>query len=454
MVTSLSKSWLPSLVATVFTAAYTLFALGRHATLRTYGFDLGIFVQAVRSYAEGRLPVSDIRDPGLILLGDHFSPIIALIAPVFRLFPTAETLLVVQASLFGLSVFTVARVATRLLSPVAGVVIGTSYGLSWGLQTALAFDFHEIAFAVPLIALALDAYLSGRYRRAVAWAAPLVLVKEDLGLTVAVLGLLIAARRGHRGLGLGTAVSGLAAALLTVFVLIPQFSADGAYRYLGPGGLTPTMAGHRGELFDPRKLELLGLLLAPTLFLALRSPLVLLALPTLAWRLAGTNEAYWLPDFHYDAVLMPILFLALVDAAVRLRPAVPRWRSLSTAAAAVLLTAALVLAARFPLRELLTPGFGAQTEETAAAHRLLALIPDGVSVGTENNLMPQLVARTRVCPIEPEHRPEWTLAEVSRQGELAADIAVARSVRYDGKYLLIQHRRDQSELARTPQNPA
>ncbi|MGW0523223.1 DUF2079 domain-containing protein [Crossiella sp. NPDC003009] len=428
----------------MFTTAYTLFALGRHATLRTYGFDLGIFVQAVRSYAEGRLPVSDIRDPGLILLGDHFSPIIALVAPVFRLFPTAETLLVVQAALFGLSVFTVARVATRLLSPVAGVVIGTSYGLSWGLQTALAFDFHEIAFAVPLIALALDAYLSGRYRRAVAWAAPLVLVKEDLGLTVAVLGLLIATRPGHRGLGLVTAAAGLAAAVLTVFVLIPQFSVDGAYRYLGTGGLAPTMEVHRGEVFDPRKLELLGLLLAPTLFLALRSPLVLLALPTLAWRLAGTNEAYWLPDFHYDAVLMPILFLALVDAVVRLRPAVHRWRqrrSLTTAAAALLLTTALVLAARFPLRELLTPGFGTQTEETAAAHRLLELIPDGVSVGTENNLMPQLAGRTLVCPIEPDHRPEWTLAEVGRQGELAADIANARSVRYDGKFMLIQHRR-------------
>ncbi|WHT16209.1 DUF2079 domain-containing protein [Crossiella sp. CA-258035] len=427
----------------MFTTAYTLFALGRHAMLRTYGFDLGIFMQAVRSYAEGRLPVSDIRDPGLILFGDHFSPIIALVAPLFRLFPTAETLLVVQAALFGLSVFTVTRVAERLLSPVAGVVIGTSYGLSWGLQTALAFDFHEIAFAVPLIALALAAYLSGRYRGAVAWAAPLVLVKEDLGLTVAVLGLLIATRPGHRGLGLVTAVAGLAAALLTVFVLIPQFSVDGAYRYLGAGGLAPTMEVHRGELFDPRKLELVGLLLAPTLFLALRSPLVLLALPTLAWRLVGRNESYWLPDFHYDAVLMPILFLALLDAVVRLRPAVHRWpqrRWLSTAASAVLLATALVLASRFPLRELLTPGFGAQTAETAAAHRLLDLIPDGVSVATENNLMPQLAGRTRVCPIEPEHRPEWTLAEVGRQDELAADIANARSVRYDGRFMLIQHR--------------
>ncbi|MGO1051294.1 DUF2079 domain-containing protein [Crossiella sp. CA198] len=443
------RTWLAVLLATVFTTAYTLFALGRHAALRTNGFDLGIFEQAVRGYASGELPVSTIRDPHLILFGDHFSPVIALIAPLYRLFPAAETLLVAQAVLFGVSIIPVTRVATLLLGPVAGLVIGGCYGLSWGLQAALAFDFHEIAFAVPLLAFALEAFLSGRYGRAVALAAPLVLVKEDLGLTVAVLGLLIATRTGHRRLGLVTVAGGLVAALLTVFVVIPQFSVDGGYRYLGVGGLLPTGEIFRGEYFDPRKLELVALLCAPTLFLCLRSPLVLLALPTLAWRLAGTNLLYWVPGFHYDAILMPILFFALIDAAVRLRPVASRWcrrldlpRRLPAAALALaLLGTAGVITAHFPLRELLTPGFGAQTSEAAAAGRLMDRIPDGASVATENRLAPHLTNRTLVYPIGTADSPEWTLAEVSRRAELSVAIAMADSVRQDGEFLLIQHHR-------------
>ncbi len=47
--------------------------------------------------------------------------------------------------------------------------------------------------------------------------------------------------------------------------------------------------------------------------LALRSPVVLLVLPTLAWRFAGSVPFYWGHEYHYSAILMPILFFALVD---------------------------------------------------------------------------------------------------------------------------------------------
>ena len=50
------------------------------------------------------------------------------------------------------------------------------------------FDFHEIAFAVPLLAFSLSALVRGRIRAAVAWALPLVFVKEDQGFTVAAIG--------------------------------------------------------------------------------------------------------------------------------------------------------------------------------------------------------------------------------------------------------------------------
>ena len=63
---------------------------------------------------------------------------------------------------------------------------------------------------------------------------------------------------------------------------------------------------------------LLWVLLPTTGLLALRSPLLLAALPTLGWRFVSHDEHYWGTDWHYSAVLMPVVFLALVDALDRI----------------------------------------------------------------------------------------------------------------------------------------
>jgi len=403
-----ARAWPSAILAAAFAVAYTWFALLRHWSYRSGGFDLGIFDQAVADYAHGRLPVSTIRDPQLILLGDHFHPILIVLAPVYRLFPTAETLLVAQALLFAVSVFPVARFACTTLGTKTGLIIGACYGLSWGLLNAIAFDFHEVAFAVPLLAFALTELLHGRPGRAVAIAVPLVLVKEDLGLTLAVLGVLIALRPGNRRLGLFTAAGGTAASVLSVFVVIPAFSAYGNYRYLGKGGLRPPEAALAGDFLSPGKLHLVLLLLLPTLFLALRSPLTLLLVPTLAWRLGSTYILYWIPTFHYDAVLMPILFCALVHGLTLLRPHWPGRRrrlvlpTITAALAATCLTLFLQSSA--------ADGPGHRSEFTAAADRLIARIPDGATVSTTDTIAPHLSSRTDVYLLKANRATEWTLA--------------------------------------------
>ena len=207
----------------------------------------------------------DIRGTGFNLLGDHFQPIVGLIAPVFLIFPSAVTLLMVQALLTAVSVVPVSRAAAARLGTGAGRMIGAAYGLSWGLQQMIDFDFHEIAFAVPLLACSLSALLRGKVRAAALWALPLVFVKEDQGFTVAALGVVIvvmsltrarqASRarggldRGALGWGALLIVWGLAWSLLAIAVIIPHFNPLHQYPYwtdggvLSPGGVTSLAAG-------------------------------------------------------------------------------------------------------------------------------------------------------------------------------------------------------------------
>jgi uncharacterized membrane protein len=389
----------PWLLAVVLFVGYAVVSVGRYRHLGQRSWDLGIFEQVVRSYAHLRTPVADLKGPGFNILGDHFSPVTALLAPFYRVFPSPVTLLVAQAALFALSAVPVTRAAARLLGRRRGLAIGVAYGLSWGLQRAADFDFHEICFAVPLIAFALEALLAQRWRAALCWALPLVLVKEDLGVTVTAIALVVAHRarpsspRAVR-YALGVAAFGLVATVVTLTLVIPAFNSAGGYDYWNK------VSGTGGGPFDglDTKLRTLGWLLIPTSgLLAVRSPILLVALPTVGWRFASAYDQYWGTDWHYSAVLMPVVTLALVDALDGARRSPRPWlRSYVRHLPAAVVAASLALTTSLPLSALTEGDIYRKPAYVSAIERLLAEVPDGASV--EANIAPisRLTSRCRV----------------------------------------------------------
>lgn len=405
------------LIAGAVFAACSAISLVRYLKRAPTSWDLGIFTEYIKQLAHLRAPIVDIRGAGVNLLGDHFHPIVVLIAPFFRLFPTPATLLVVQALLAAVSVLPVYRAGTELLGIGAGRAIAAAYGFSWGLQQLANFDFHEIAFAVPLLAFSLSAVVRGRMRAAVLWALPLVLVKEDQGFTVAAIGLILVFAYRRRGLGLFLAGWGLAWSLLAILVFIPHFNAAHLYAYWSQAGAGNPMNGHfslgglRGNLTNgaSTKLPTLALILLPTAFIAVRSPLVLAALPSLALRFIDNNPSYWGTDWHYNATVMPIVFLAAIDGIARIRARrsesradtemdqrVPRGLgyALEHHGAAAMLAICAALAFQFPLSSLWSPATYTLGPHVAAANRAMALVPNGASVATDLDLLAPLAART------------------------------------------------------------
>lgn len=426
----------PWAAGAVLFAVYAAVSVRDHQRMMTTGFDLGIFEQAVRSYAHGHLPVSELKGPGFPLLGDHFSPILATLAPCYRLWPSPMVLLLAQAALCALAVVPLAFWAQRTAGRATALAVAFGYGVSWGIAQAVDFDFHEVCFAVPLLALSLTALGEGRLRTAIVWALPLLLVKEDLGLTVAVIGALVAVR-GRTRLGLAASAVGIVATLLEVLVIIPAFNQDGQFAYwnnlnLGGGtGAEPTVALHAASCGLTAVL-----LLAPTAFLAVRSPLLWAALPTLGWRFLSNNPAFWSTRFHYSAILMPIVFAALVEA-------VTTWPGGQHAARVHLATSAVVsalLLPSFPLAGLGEAATWRTGPRIAAAHRILDDIPDGATVAASNRLVPQLTNRATVCEFGlPYNKPdsEWIVVDTATpQGwpisgaQQARDIAAAQAHGY------------------------
>ncbi|MET8013763.1 DUF2079 domain-containing protein [Streptomyces sp. NPDC005271] len=421
----------PYWLALALFAAYATLSVCRYRRMATMSWDLGIFEQAIRAYANLQAPVADLKGPGANILGDHFSPVTALLGPLYRLFPGPVTLLVAQAALFAVSAVPVTRVATHLLGRGRGVAIGVAYGLSWGIQRAVDFDFHEICFAVPLIAFSLEAVIRGRWYAAMLWAAPLVFVKEDMGATVAAIGAVILLRawreREHqpRVAPLAAALMGFGvlASALALGVIIPEFNGAGGYDYWekvsSGGGQTATIP------LDTALRTLAWTLLPTTGLLALRSPLLLVAVPTLGWRFVSHEEHYWGTDWHYSAVLMPVVLLALVDALDRGRDSRRGWlAAYSRQLPAAVCGAALALTSSLPLYGLTEKPTYDKPATVGAVERLLDRIPGGATVEANVGPISRLTSRCRVLwvgatrGVEPEYialqePPERTARQVA-----------------------------------------
>lgn len=415
---------LAGLVGAIALALYSVFSWQQWQSFTIRSWDLGIFTQLAKAYAHFQPPIVSLKGDGYNLLGDHFHPLLIVLGPIYKMFPHAFTLLVVQNVLFAVSVAVITHFAIKRLGRFTGVCIGIGYALSWGLQSAVDSQFHEIAFAVPLLALSLTALLDGRWRAAWIWAALLVFVKEDLGLTVLMIGLVMAFRLRTTA-GLWLAAWGAGWFILTTKVILPALNPGSEWAYesqLNIGGLLSNPLA----FFHPDKVVTVLLLVAITAGLCLFSPLVLIVLPTLAWRFLSELPVYWGQDWQYSAVLMPVVFVAGIDALCRHR-ALDSARLRQLLGAGILLIS-VVLSSQYAVGSLLDPARHFPLTTVTSSENALAAVPDGVTVETDISLMSYLVDRTEVYWIGNDNPPpQYVLIDVSARPDLAPTAAAAEA---------------------------
>jgi uncharacterized membrane protein len=345
-------------VTAIIAAIYAVYSLAMYYTFKTSAYDLTIFDQAVRSYAHFHLGISPLKGvhngfgPNFSVLGDHFSPIIAVLAPLYWIHNSPSTLLVAQAVLIALAIpslwlFTRRAFGGGRKATIAAYCVAVAYGLSWPLIAAVAFDFHEAAFAPVLTAVVIERFQAGRLRTALIALVGLLLVKEDMGLFVAGLGVWLVLSRERMVprqflVAGGMIVGGVVWTAAATYLLIPAFGGLGdyywAYSSLGknvPGVVQHIVTHPRSSLLTvirpARKLRTIRDLLAPFLFLPLLSPIVIAVLPLILERMLNNKfPNWWGTVFQYNSYLTVALVCAAVDGAARL----DRWASWAWALAA------------------------------------------------------------------------------------------------------------------------
>jgi len=386
----------------VFVVAFVRQTWTLHSRFATYGFDVGIYDQGTWLLSRFRAPFSTVR--GLNLFGDHGAYVLALLAPLYRVWPDARLLLALQAVALAVPAVVVFRLGARRLGhPAAGLAVAVAYLAYPAMQWAVVWQFHPESLAAAFLALAVLAADRGRTRTMAVLLLLAMLCRDEVGLVVAGFGALLAAT-GKRDLGLRTALAGLGWFLVTTFLLVPwangrptaQFEATYAITGTGPLAVlraVPALGAHAvaTALSNPGLwylllvfLPLLGLpLLAPRWLWPVAAPLIL--------NLASVRPEQHQIRYQYLATAAP--FLALAAVAGLAVVAARRRVLLAPLLVLLVLTAFAVDRRAGPALWSRSAVVVAASPADASRRAALATIDPGVPVSAQFNLVPHLTHR-------------------------------------------------------------
>ena len=139
-------------VLAFFGLTYGLVSLANHYLFRTYAYDLGIYNQALWDTAHLRLNANSVMRYNN-LLGDHFTLVQLLWAPLYWLFGS-YTLLLVQIGLIllgGLGAYRLHLQRSQDTQPAAALGLMVLFLSARGIYSAVAFDYHDNVVAAMLL---------------------------------------------------------------------------------------------------------------------------------------------------------------------------------------------------------------------------------------------------------------------------------------------------------------
>jgi uncharacterized membrane protein len=328
--------------ALLATLLFGALALLRHWTFHSTASDLAVFDQVLWNTVHGRFMESTLslaRCQPHSFFGDHFSPALLLIVPLYALVPRPETLIVVQTIALTLGVWPIYLLARRFLpTSEQRLVWVAAYLLSAPLSFIALYDFHEITLAVAPLGFAMYFLATRRTVPMILCLVVALLAKEEVALIGVGFGVALAFQGRWRP-GAVVIVGSVAAFAVTLNVVIPAFAAGAPYQYLGRYASLgrDELEIARTLLLDPlRALRVLGQgevgskvvfvlsLFGPGLGLALRSKWALIpSLPPLGYLMLSDYGGEHTLHNQYGAPLIPLALCASILGVAALGE---RWR--------------------------------------------------------------------------------------------------------------------------------
>lgn len=288
--------------------------------------DLAIFHSAFLMTFQERFYFTYLHPEGCLFY-QHFDPIVMVLMPFYGILGKHAwcILPISQALAFGLGFPALYRIArSDGLGNKATIFLLCLLFLNPAIHNILMYDFHPFVFCFPLLLWGWTFLSEGRRLLGFLCWGLAILCKENVALSVAVLGLAFYLEKRCLE-GLVWTVVGLFSFVLIIAVIIPSF------REVGKGNIYLVRYGWLGSSFgeiintllfrpnyvvkelmsDLSRWTFLGKMLLPLGLLPILAPRrIIAAIPELAVLMLSTFPHMYTIKFHYPAALSAVLFIA------------------------------------------------------------------------------------------------------------------------------------------------
>ena len=419
------SDWLALALLLLYVVVFSILTIRQHQSFNTNALDLGKFDQGIWNTSRGRPYQITISEN--LVIESHFSPSLALFAPLYWIWPDIRLLFIMQSLLLGGAGFLI-YLFFRRQNPWLGLAVFAAYLMNPALHQVNLIEFRRLTLAVFATSFAIYHLLRRQYAWMALGLAIALLSKEDMSLTVIAVGLYIVVIQRNLKVGLPTFAVGLAWFILVPFALLPALMttdqtagyqhANSSYSYLGTtlSEIVATAVQQPGLIFEyvgqPERLWAVFNFLWPSAFLFLLAPeIALFLLPHFGFLLASTGDPMGELRAWYPSVLIIILFWAVAVGVARLSL---RWQRISLL---VLLVASL--AAWLTMSELWPgPQFDPARYQVSAYERQiaeqLAALPQDAVVMAQDPLLPHLSHRANIFLfpwVRHDQQPDYIVLE-------------------------------------------
>ena len=249
--------------------------------------------------------------------GNHFSPFLFLLLPLYALFPSPLTLVIIKTGAITASGVPLYLLARKYLGNRQAFCIVIGYLLYWPILNQNLFEFYELHFSPLLVLWMLYFFDENKFGLFLIFLCLLLSLREEMGLIAVLLGIC------SYFLGRGPRWSVIPFFLGTFwlagsfFLAIPYFSASGKYIYTEyfPSSFSTEALQ---EMSNGDRPFYLYLVLFPLcFFLPFFSWEWLLSLPLMLGLLITSWKPARMVVFHYHLALAPFLWGSIIHSLYR-----------------------------------------------------------------------------------------------------------------------------------------
>ena len=388
-------------VVALYATYFSVRTVGVHRGLGTSAYDFALYDQGIWLISRGDTPFVTLM--GRNLFGDHSSFILLLLVPFYWVISSTSLLFVVQSiaiALGALPVYYFSKSCMR--SEGLGALMAVLYLVHPAIGWTNLENFHPDSMLGVLVATAIWAAHSKRWRWYWAAVALALLVKEDVAFVLVPLGVWVGVYH-HRRFGLITSLVSLAT-MAVMFLVVMRGLTGVTFRnswrvpFGGIGGFFATLVTKplvfaRYIASEERPMYVWQMLSPMAFVFAYRPALALVGVVMLASNVVSTFWYQHHIHYHYSLIIVPCIVMGSAWALGKMS------RNVMNASAVLVATASFLTAflwSPLPLSLSTTQHWTSQSAPVVAAREALEFVPGDVSVAAYHSVSAHLARRVEI----------------------------------------------------------